>query len=262
MKNIILIWIFLLSGFYWAHAQEFKTNTNQVSKVSIDNLYGGLSIQESGGTELIITINDTEIIKVPEKAKGLKPIGSGGKQDNTTIGLNVEKEGNILRISGALKKSMDAEYTIKIPKGLSLILDYHNPFTYGPISIDGFSSEIEITTLHDDIKLKNVTGPLVLHAISGNIDVDFATVNQNSPISITAISGDINIKMPASTPANLKMGTMNGEIFTDFDIKFEHKEKEGLNYIGGGQDISGTLNNGGVEITLKTMSDNIYLRKK
>lgn len=264
MKHIVkttlaLIGIFLFSSH--AISQEFKTDINGIEVISINNLFGKIDIKESNNTQLVISVKNMEDIKTPEKAKGLKPISPNG-EDNTKLALNVSSKGSVFQITGTDKRSSEAEYLFEIPKGVSIKVDYNNAFTNGSIDIKGFSSEIEINTLNDDINLSNVTGPLVLHSINGNISVDFSTVNQISPISITAINGEIDLNMPANTKANLNLSTMHGEVYTNFDIDFKKDEKEGLKYIGGGNAIDGKINSGGVEINLKNINENIYLRKK
>jgi hypothetical protein len=131
------------------------------------------------------------------------------------------------------------------------------------VEVKSFSGELEIKTMISGIDLKDVTGPLTINSMSGPINIEFSTVNQSAPITITSYSAEIDITMPSNTKANLKMSSMNGDIYTDFDIKFkEDKETRGLRYIGGGSNISGTINGGGVDVLLKALSDNIYLRKK
>ena len=131
------------------------------------------------------------------------------------------------------------------------------------VAVNSFSGELEIRTMDNGIDLKDVTGPLTINSMSGPINIVFSSVNQSAPITITSYSAEIDVTMPSNTKANLKMSSMNGDIYTDFDIKFkEEKESHGLRYIGGGSNINGTINGGGVDIMLKALSDNIYLRKK
>jgi hypothetical protein len=133
---------------------------------------------------------------------------------------------------------------------------------YG-VEVNSFSGELEIRTMVQGMKLKDVTGPLTINSMSGPINIEFSSVSQSAPITITSYSAEIDVTMPSNTKANLKLSSMNGDIYTDFDINFnKEKKQDGLRFIGGGSNISGTLNGGGVSIMLKALSDNIYLRKK
>ena len=85
-------------------------------------------------------------------------------------------------------------------------------------------------------------------------------MSQQAPISISSVNGELDITIPSNTKADLVLSTFSGDIFTDMDIEFDKKSKEGLSIIGGNK-IKGTLNGGGVDILLNTINDNIYLRK-
>ena len=261
MKTIssVLLTIGLFLGLN-TYAQDFKYDVKQANQVFVKNFSGGISIEETTGSQLIIETSHYD--KKPERADGLRSLYASGAEDNTGIGLQVKMNGNVIEVIGASKQAENAHYTFKVPKGINFKLDYRSPYANDDVKVKNFSSELEVSILNPDISLENVTGPVILSLTNGDIDIDFGTVNQNSPISLHATNGVIDIKLPANTPANIAMSTINGEIFTNFDIDFEKKEKDGLSYIGGGQKIKGTINGGGVDIKLETINDNIYLRKK
>lgn len=262
MKTIssILITASLILGISTSYAQEFTYDVKQANQIFVKNFSGEISIEETTGTQLIIETRKFE--KRPERADGLRSLYGSGAEDNTGIGLQVEMNGSVIEIVGASKQAEDAYYAFKVPKGINFKLDYRSPFANDDVKVKNFSSELEVSILNPDITLENVTGPVILNLTNGDINIDFGTVNQNAPISLHATNGIIDISLPANTPADISMSTINGEIFTNFDIDFDKKEKDGLSYIGGGQKIIGTINGGGVDIKLKTINDNIYLRKK
>jgi len=262
MKTIssILISMSLILVVFTSKAQEFKYDVKQANQLFVYDFSGGISIEETTGSQLIIETSRFD--KKPARADGLKSLYSSGAEDNTGVGLQVKMNGAVIEIVGASKQAEDAHYTFKVPKGINFKLDYRSPFANDDVKVKNFSSELEVSILNPGIVLENVTGPVILSLTNGDIDIDFGTVNQNSPISLHATNGIIDITLPSNTPANIAMSTINGEIFTNFDIDFEKKEKEGLSYIGGGQKIKGTINGGGVDIKLVTINDNIYLRKK
>lgn len=262
MKKIksLLIITALVLGINAVYAQSFNYDVKQATQVFIKNFSGGIQLEETTGNQLIIEASSFE--KRPSRADGLKPIYSNGAEDNTNIGIQVKPNGNVIEIDPASKQSEDAVYTFKVPKGINVKIDYTSPFADDDIKIKNFSSELEVDILNPGITLENVTGPVILNLINGDVNINFGTVNQKSPISIQATNGIIDITLPANTPANLNLSTINGEIFTNFDLEMEKKGKNGLSYIGGGQHIKGKINGGGVDITLQTINDNIYLRKK
>lgn len=104
-------------------------------------------------------------------------------------------------------------------------------------------------------------GPVVANSISGEIKVAFSGLSQEKPTAISTVSGVIDITMPAVTKSNLKLRSINGEMYTDFDLGIKNT-KDGLSRVGTGNNIESAINGGGVEMVLHTVSSDIYIRKQ
>lgn len=261
--NRILLGIFILSfTISFGQAQNHEVAVTSGQKVIIENLLGKIIIKDYSGSKL--KIECTGFGEVSEKASGLKEIYSGGV-DNTGIGLSIKESAKTIIVGGASKRSEDAKYTFFVPANVSVKIDYSSPFGYDDLEIIGFSRELEVKTLNAGIELTDVTGPLTIHTINGDIKSDFKSLNQDSPTSLSSINGDLDITVPSSAKAELKLGTMHGEIYTDCDIEFETKKNNNNSdwvMIGGNSNTDGKLNGGGVELTLNSINGSIYLRKK
>lgn len=191
-----------------------------------------------------------------ERAKGLTPLYAGGT-DNTGFGFMTEKEGGILKIKDLKSWTQRSGFTISLPKGMNLKLDTGN---LGSAKIEGMDSELELSSNVGNITLNNVTGPITAHSSTGTIEVVFDKVNQSSPISISTATGTIDVSLPTNTPANVELRSTMGSVYSNFDL--EEPREDGMKVVGSNRNIEGKLNNGGVDITLKTSTGNIYLRKK
>lgn len=112
-----------------------------------------------------------------------------------------------------------------------------------------------------DISLRNITGPVIVNSISGNVDAVFSNISNATPSSVSVTHGYIDVTLPADTQSNVYLSSTHGEIYTDLDLQLKNK-KESTKPSIGPQNIVGTLNGGGVNMTLRTISDDIYLRKK
>ncbi|MEN1785532.1 MAG: DUF4097 family beta strand repeat-containing protein [Bacteroidota bacterium] len=191
--------------------------------------------------------------KRPERAAGLRLVGSGGT-DNTDVGFSVVQDGSNLIVKN-LRKSEKAIIYLPATQNIAVKTTWNEDVT-----ITGFSEEIEVDAkLNGDIKIVNVTGPVTANALNGAIEVIFTKVKQDSPTSIYTTNGVVDITMPSNTPATLSLGTVNGAVYTDFDL--QRPKKDGLTAISS-QNIKGSINNGGVAIKLKSTNGNIYLRKQ
>jgi DUF4097 and DUF4098 domain-containing protein YvlB len=124
------------------------------------------------------------------------------------------------------------------------------------VTVKNMKNEIDISICHN-IKLDNVTGPLVLSTIDGNIDINYSTINTAKSSSVHSISGDIDITLPVKTSADLELSVVSGAIYSDFDFS---ESKKNLTKTGGNV-TNFPLNGGGFKYSIGNISGNIYLRK-
>ncbi len=240
-----------------ALAQEYKAKLANAKdhKLSIEMDAGNLKIEGYDGDEVIIKGNGFQA--PPEQAKGLKALYNSSV-DNTGIGLSVTTQSNGLKIEKASRKHVT--YMLRIPKKVAILYEQTN-WNQANISISNVEGDLEIKTNNGKIELLNVTGPVVANSTAGDVKVVYSNLNQEKPTSISVISGAIDVTMPANAKANLNMRSITGEMYTDFDLGMK-SSKDGLSRVGGGHTIEATTNGGGVEIQLKSISSNIYLRKQ
>ncbi|MFP2995486.1 DUF4097 family beta strand repeat-containing protein [Spongiivirga sp. MCCC 1A20706] len=250
MKKQTLLVLFTIVAFS-INAQDFKQSLQGITKVKLMST-NDIIVKSHDKNEILIESNGH---KRPEKAKGLKAIYAGGT-DNTGLGINVEKNGDVLEVTN-LKNMHGPKMVVYISESVAVHAECK---TVGDLNISGFKSEIEVKATAGTIKILDVTGPVIAKASAGDITVEFSKVNQSSPISIYSSAGDVDIKLPANTAANLDLRSTMGEIYTDFDLKFSNEKKD-MKILSGRRHLKTEINNGGVGITLRSSVGDIYLRK-
>jgi lia operon protein LiaG len=243
----------LLLSAHSTRAQDFKVAVPANATISFENFPGDLPIEGYSGNEVVIS--GAETITAPERAKGLKPIYAGGT-DNTGLGIGMEKNGDNITLVYLLPITQEGrQFKIKVPENLYLKIKSGCERNTN-VNISNIKGEIDVNVC-GDIKLKSVSGPLVLNTISGNITVAFTEVHKDKPISIANISGEVDVTLPAQTPANIEMSTISGTMYSDFDF---HTDDKNMRRIGGNS-VNTQINGGGVDIKLHNISGSIYLRK-
>lgn len=258
MNRIIL----LIAGLLWSlapiQAQEYKTKlaNSKDRKVTIELDATSLKIEGHNSDEVII-VASSGYEAPPERAKGLKPLYNSNV-DNSGIGLAVTTENGGLRIEKATRKPI--RYIIRLPRRVALLYKETN-WQGSLISITNMDGDLEIKTNNASVNLTNVTGPVVANTINGEVKVVYSTLSQEKPTAISTINGALDITLPATAKADLKLRSINGEMYTDFDLGVK-TSKDGMSKVGGGHDIDGTTNGGGVEMKLNTITSNIYIRKQ
>jgi len=93
------------------------------------------------------------------------------------------------------------------------------------------------------------------------------------PMSFSTLNGTVDVTLPASTKADLKMKSGQGDIFSDFDIMLKANPQQPTTEVTNGnrgkryritfdRAMVGTINGGGPEVQFTTFNGTIYIRKK
>ena len=145
--------------------------------------------------------------------------------------LREDKEGNV-NINGRTL-SISTFYEVKVPEEFELYISSIS----GNVEIDDYNGILKINLISGDIDIKKFEGPLFAKSISGFVDL--------------SLGSDQKI--------DLRMKTVTGEIYTNLDIDID---KYGTKMGVVGSKVAGSINGGGEDIELVSVSGDIYLRKR
>ncbi len=253
----LLSTILIVAAVLSVNAQEYKVAHNG-GKLILRNV-NNVEITASDGSEVVINAEIERDEEDAERAKGLKAINSLGLDDNTGLGLSLQKEEGNIVITQIGDMHEQGSYVIQLPK--SMAVDYsHNTYNSELLHIAGVSQEIIVSTNYTNIELENVTGPMSVKTVYGSIDAAFSSLNQTSSVSLNSVYSHVDVTVPSSSKANLKLKTPYGQIYTDMDINVSAGE-DGMKNVSS-KKVAGTINGGGVDFIIQSGYDNIYLRKK
>ncbi len=220
-------------------------------------------LEEPGEEEEEVEVEETgKAAKEKDKAKGMIRIR------NTSSGLSIEEENNVVEISSRSFRHK-VILSIKVPFKTSLEL---KTVDGGEIVVEKVDGDLEVGNVNGPLTLKNVSGTVVAHTTNGEVTVSFDRVNLDKPMSFATFNGDVDVTFPANAKFNLKMKSDQGEIYSDFKLemktpppqpvkKSEEKEK-GKFVVKFEKSVYGLLNGGGEEVQFKTFNGDIYIRKK
>ncbi|MDQ4140399.1 MAG: DUF4097 domain-containing protein, partial [Bacteroidota bacterium] len=166
-------------------------------------------------------------------------------------------EGNVLTVIKAQKGS--GKYTIRVPNKAAISYTEAN-WQGGDFELSDVDGAIELKLNNSRAELNNVAGPVIANSTNGGIQVKFKNLNQQKPSSISVVNGEIDLTLPAATKANWKLRSINGEVYTDFDMALP-KDKSDLQKIAGSNTVEGKTDGGGVEMNVYTINSDIFIRK-
>ena len=138
----------------------------------------------------------------------------------------------------------------------------------GEIVVHNINGTMEVSNVEGNISLHDVSGSTIANTVDGNIVVSFNDVDENEPMAFSTVDGKIDVKFPADIKALLKMKSVYGDVYSDFEIellerknKVEKNEKSGVYKVVIEEWTYGKINEGEREILFKSLDGNIYIRK-
>ncbi len=273
MKKLSISILLIIAGHCILAQNEYKTEFRNNSDAEIEIQIGSNNVTIIGHekNEIIITTDfageyvdepSRQKKEAPERAAGLKPIAVSAS-DNTGIGLVVEKGEDHFAVLRMSKNARNKSYTFHIPNKVKLMIhDIHAEFNTTYV-VDDFFGEVEMNALNSQIRMNNVTGPVVANATNGNVEIKYSKITPNKPNSILSVNGYVDITLPKETKADLQLHTVNGEAYTDWDIDIDKDATSALPVIAemSMTNIEGSINGGGIPISIQSVNGDIYLRK-
>ena len=260
------------------------SDPSRPARLSIDLLSGGITITGTNRKDMLIEARSSDerrgrgrgglivdgggVIVLRGRGRG----GNDGDSDTTGLrrltqpgGFEVEEHNNQVSVTAG-PRNRGIDFTIQVPARTHLKLSVLND---GPITVENVEGEIEVNDHNESITLTNVAGSVVANSHNGRIKVIMTRLTADKAMAFTSFNGNVDVTLPASTKANLKMRSDMGEIFTGFDVQSRPVASAAPQAGRGGggfrlevnQSIQGSVNGGGPEFELRTFNGNIYLRK-
>jgi hypothetical protein len=140
------------------------------------------------------------------------------------------------------------DFKVRVPAGIGFVGRTVN----GEISAVSLSGNIESSTVNGGIDL-STTGYAEAKTVNGEINARLGNANWPDSLAFKTVNGGITIDLPATTSTRVEADTFNGDISSDFPLSMLGRISR--------KHISGTIGNGGRDLTLKTLNGSIRLRR-
>lgn len=254
IKVALAVLVFLVGGSLTAQNYTVEIGNASATTIIVKEV-NRVSVEAYDGKD--IEISNGKGNSKPDRAAGLKPLSARG-EDNTGIGLNVQKDGDEVTIFQAARR-VQGKYTIKVPKNVKVQIQHTGNWEGGKIEVHGIAGEIEVSGRFNAVHLENVTGPALVNTLHGNVTAIFSELSQKGPTSLVSVYASVDVTLPSNAKANVVIKTPYGEAYSDLDLEFPKGNGE-MRKVS--STVEGTLNGGGVELEVKASHSNAYLRKK
>jgi hypothetical protein len=197
----------------------------------------------------------------PPPPAGMRRL-TAGRRGN----LSVEEDNNRIEVrSRSVNADMDLEIEVPLRTNLELRL-----VNGGDISVENVEGNLEVNNVNGPIRLTGVGGSVVASAVNSNVTVRLTRVTDAKAMAFSSLSGTVDVTLPASTKANLKLRSDNGDVFTDFEVQqtdpparsgWERDRGDRRVRFLGNNTVYGTINGGGPEIEARSFNGSVFIRK-
>lgn len=264
MKQIIIVFLAALSPILIrAQFQEVNVPLSDMSKrakLVVDIKMGPVKIVGSARKDVLVKYKsgENEELGFEEVNDGLKRISGG------FAGIEVSEKNNEVYV-GSKSWTKNIILEIEVPQQMDMKIGTYNA---GDIEVKNVAGDISLKSFNGSITALDISGSLVVNTYAGDLKASFKSVKPDTPLSFTTYAGDIDLTFPANIKANFKMHTEMGEVYTGFDMNLSQPEIKTEKNKGGvlqrtfvDEWITGKVNGGGPEITMKNFTGDLYIRK-
>jgi DUF4097 and DUF4098 domain-containing protein YvlB len=233
-------------------------NSSRPRLVKANLTNGSIAVRTHAGKEVIVESREPQHQRQEQTREGLKRIhvpGGGG--------LEVIEEDNVITVrAGNVNQSL----VISVPVDTSLQIKAIN----GEVEVDGVHGELDVSSRNGKVTMTNVAGTVLADSHNGSVKVVMTAVDAAKPLSFSSYNGDLDITLPATFKANVKVRANRGEMYSDFDMKLspgpattdKSDGKEARFRVRTDGAATGTINGGGPEASFTTFNGKIMIRKR
>jgi DUF4097 and DUF4098 domain-containing protein YvlB len=118
------------------------------------------------------------------------------------------------------------------------------------------AGEINASTASGNMSVRNVSGTVSAQSASGNVRVEIARLEGDGDMKFATASGDVDVRLPASLDANVKLSTMSGTVKTNFPLEVKERQH------GPGSTAEGQLGSGARRLHITSASGDVSLNSQ
>jgi len=231
-------------------------NSSHPRVVNCTLLNGAITVKASGGTDVIV--EGERFGPREERQGGMRRIGESSR------GLEVVADDNVITVHRHPGGNGNVFLTVPVDTSLKL----HT--LSGAIEVDGVHGEVEVHTSNGHLTLNNISGTVTADSLNGPIKVTMDGVDGSKPLAFSTLNGLVDLTLPADLKADLTVKSSHGAVYSDFDVTLggsraiteRNGSSDGRYRIRIDNTIRGSINGGGVDLTIRTLNGAVYIRKK
>ena len=243
------------------------SDASRPGTIAVTLVSGSVTVKGRARNDVAIRVTHTGRESAFERDAPPPPAGMKRLTPSRRGDLAIEEDNNQMVMRAASPGShMDLE--IEVPLRTNLTLRLVNG---GGIDVEGVDGNLEVNNVGGAVRLTGVAGSVVANAVNSQVLVRLTRVTDQKAMSFSSLNGSVDVTLPASTKANVKLRSDNGDVFTDFDVQqitppseasaVTRSSRNSRRFRLDGRTIYGTINGGGPEIEARSFNGTVFIRK-
>jgi hypothetical protein len=211
---------------------------------------------------------DVLVVARPEAdrpSRRSNPDATGLRRIPQVAGFRISEDANRVKVSSE-SPNRSITFEIEAPARSNLRLSTVNG---GEILVENIEGDLDLGNTNGGITLNNVGGAVNANTTNGSVRATMTRVTAERTMAFTSLNGTVDVTLPPSTKANLRMRSDNGDVYSDFEVQLapsapvvqESRGGNGRYRISRNRSIVGAINGGGPEFELRTFNRNVYVRR-
>jgi hypothetical protein len=238
------------------------TDPSKPAMIHVSLVHGSITVRGANRRDVLVTAHPD----ADRPSRRLDPDASGLRRLPQTAGYHVTEERNRVNVSGD-SPGRAVNFEIEVPRHANVVLKTVNG---GEIVVEYIDGDLDIHNINGGITLNGVAGSVLAVTTNGRVRAALTQVAAQKDMTFTSLNGDVDVTLPPSTKANLRLRSDHGDVYSDFDVQLQPQSQPEVreNTRGDGRyrilrtrSIVGTINGGGPEFELRTFNSNVYVRK-
>jgi len=248
------------------------TDPSKPAAIHVSMVHGSITVRGTNRRDVLVTAHsdadpgDRGPRSGNSPGRRSDPDATGLRRLPQPAGYRVTEENNRVNVSSD-NPNRAVRFEIEAPAHANLVLRTVNG---GDILVENVEGDVDAHNTNGGITLNGVAGSVLAVTTNGGVKATLTRVTAQKAMAFTSMNGAVDVTLPASTKANLRLRSDHGDVYTDFDVQLqpqtlptvqENTRGDGRYRINRTRSVVGTINGGGPEFELRTFNSNVYVRK-
>ena len=229
--------------------------------IDVSLVQGSITVRGTNRKDVLVTARP----ETDRSSRRYDADATGMRRIPQTAGFRISEEANRIKVSSD-SPNRSITFEIEAPARANLKLHTVNG---GEIVVDNIEGDLDVSNVNGGITLTGVAGSVNAGTTNGSVRATLTRVTAERQMAFTSLNGTVDVTLPPTTKANLRLRSDNGEVYSDFDVQLapsapvvqETRGSNGRYRISRNRSIVGAINGGGPEFELRTFNSNVYVRK-